>query len=186
MDRLPKVAILTRLARELRERGSWCGETHLQKAVYLLQEMLGVPLGFSYILYHHGPYSFDLADEITALRADGLMELEPQAPQYGPKLRPSERAATLEGLFPRTMGTYERHIRFVADKLGHMGVVSLERLATAFYVMQELPDADLPQRRDRLIRLKPHIKQEFAEQAFQEVEVMQREAMSLPQTPAAQ
>jgi len=50
MDRLPKAAILTRLARELRASGSWCGETHMQKAVYLLQDLLDVPTERSRVL----------------------------------------------------------------------------------------------------------------------------------------
>ena len=60
MDRLRRAALLTRLIQRLRDRGSWCGETHLQKASLLLQDLTGVPLGFDYILYKHGPFSFDL------------------------------------------------------------------------------------------------------------------------------
>jgi hypothetical protein len=47
MNRLQRAALLTTLADKLRDAGSWCGETHLQKAAYLLQTLLQVPLGFS-------------------------------------------------------------------------------------------------------------------------------------------
>ena len=60
MERLQRAAILTELMDRLRADGSWCGETHVQKATYFLQEVLGVQTGFEYILYKHGPYSFDL------------------------------------------------------------------------------------------------------------------------------
>ena len=39
-----------------------------QKAVYFLQEIFDVPTGIEYILYKHGPYSFDLTADLTALR----------------------------------------------------------------------------------------------------------------------
>ena len=74
MNRLPQAAIVTRLTGRLRDQGSWCGETHLQKAMYFLQELMEVPTGFEFILYMHGPFSFDLRAELTSLRADGLLE----------------------------------------------------------------------------------------------------------------
>ena len=46
MDRMRRAALLLNLADRLKERGSWCGERNLQKAVYFLQEMLKVPLGY--------------------------------------------------------------------------------------------------------------------------------------------
>ena len=69
MERLQRAAVLLSLIEQLKDRGSWCGDTHIQKTTYFLQELLKVPLGFEFILYKHGPYSFDLEDEITALRA---------------------------------------------------------------------------------------------------------------------
>ena len=93
MNRLQRAAVLTALADELRKRGSWCGETHLQKATYFLQSLLGVPLGYEFILYKHGPYSFDLHDELTALCTDQLLELRPQPYPYGPSLLPTAASA---------------------------------------------------------------------------------------------
>jgi len=34
MNTLQRAALLTELADKLRQQGSWCGETHLQKATY--------------------------------------------------------------------------------------------------------------------------------------------------------
>ena len=65
MERLQKAAILTELADQLRREGSWCGHTHMQKATYFLQDLLEVPTGYEFILYKHGPYSFDLSEEMT-------------------------------------------------------------------------------------------------------------------------
>lgn len=76
MKKLQRDAILLSLINEMKAKGSWCGETHIQKATYFLQELLGVPLNFEFILYKHGPYSFDLGDEVTAMRADSLLEYQ--------------------------------------------------------------------------------------------------------------
>src|SRR6516225_10114425 len=91
MDRLRMAAVLTRLIEQLRARGSWCGETHVQKATLFLQDLMCVPLGFDFILYKHGPFSFDLRDELTSLRADGLIKLEPQW-GYGPRIATTDRS----------------------------------------------------------------------------------------------
>src|SRR5262249_25119884 len=80
MERLQRATVLLALIEELRDGGSWGGETHLQKAVYLLQELFQVPLGFDFVLYRHGPYSFDLADEVTALQADQLLATQLRQP----------------------------------------------------------------------------------------------------------
>lgn len=76
MNRMKRSALLTKLVQRLRDEGSWGGETHVQKVTYFLQELMEVPLDFDFILYKHGPYSFDLHDEIAALRGDGLLTFE--------------------------------------------------------------------------------------------------------------
>jgi hypothetical protein len=68
MNRLSQDAVLVGLARRLYEQGSWTGETHIQKAAYLLHELLAVPFDFAFILYKHGPFSFDL--RVTARRSE--------------------------------------------------------------------------------------------------------------------
>ena len=76
MERLQRAAILLSLAENLRDKGSWCGETHLQKAAYILKEMFGVPLDVDFVLYKHGPYSFDLTDDLARFKADGILQEE--------------------------------------------------------------------------------------------------------------
>jgi hypothetical protein len=73
MKRQKRDAILLELIDKLERRGSWCGETHIQKATFFLQEMLRVPMDFGFILYKHGPFSFELRDELTAMRADNYI-----------------------------------------------------------------------------------------------------------------
>ena len=46
MDRLRRAAVLTRLVEQMRRNGSWCGETHMQKATLFLQNLVLVPLAW--------------------------------------------------------------------------------------------------------------------------------------------
>jgi hypothetical protein len=157
------------LAELLRGRGSWVGETHLQKAIYLLQEMIGVPTGLTYTLYKHGPFSFELRQELGEMRADEILKLVPSDPPYGPRLIVDDGVEQLRERFPKTIKRYEQQMGFVADWVGDRGVVELERLATAFWVCQQLPDAGDLERAKEINRLKPHVPIEDALAAIEEI-----------------
>jgi len=181
MERLKRDVILIRLIEALRVKGSWCGETHVQKATYFLQSMVGVPTGFEFILYKHGPFSFDLRDELAAMRADGFVSLRVQDPFYGPSIVPEEAAALrLKEQFPKTLRQHESRIGFVAAKLGDRSVVELERLATAFYISKEVgPQANANARAQRVNFLKPHVSVEEAVEAVRTVDAWQGEAQGV-------
>lgn len=171
MDRLKRVALLTRLIEKLREAGSWCGETHVQKSTLFLQDLVNVPLGFEFILYKHGPFSFDLRDELTSLRADGLTKLVPQL-RYGPMIVPTERSRYIQRVCAQTVAKYDQQINFVAKELGDKDVAGLERLATAFFVTKQNEAASVEERSRHLIELKPHIPLDLARRASNEVDRM--------------
>jgi len=171
MERLQKAAILIELADRLRREGSWCGHTHIQKATYFLQDLLGVPTGYEFILYKHGPYSFDLSEELASLRADYLIEFDHKSPGYGPGLVPTQTSAELRDRYPVTLAKHAREVEFIAHAFGSKGVAELERLATALYVTRELGDSsDAGARAGRLQELKPHVSPADALAAFQELD----------------
>lgn len=170
MERTKKAALLTRLVEELREQNSWCGETHIQKASLFLQDLTKVPLGFEFVLYKHGPFSFDLRDELTSMRADELLELEPQGP-YGPRIGTTERTKSIQKVYPRTLAKYDGQITFVAKKLGGKGVAELERVATAYFLTEKAGRAgSVEERAARLTKVKPHISREDALNAVREAD----------------
>ena len=156
MDRLKRNALLAALADDLTKKGSWCGETHLQKATYFLQQLEKVPVGFDFILYKHGPFSFDLRDELTAMRSDGLFDLRQQWP-YGPTLIPTVKSKRLRKLCSKTLEKYNRQLSFVCDQLGNKNVSELEKLATALYIRMEASSKSETQRAKYLHSLKPHV-----------------------------
>src|SRR5438105_13237303 len=139
MERLPRSAVLLALLDQLHAHGSWCGETNVQKSVYFVQELLDVPLGFDFVFYKYGPFSFELSDELTALQGDGLLRVVIRDPRYGPSLLPGEAGPSFLERFPRTRARYVPALRFVAERLADKNVTELEKLATALYVMKQNP-----------------------------------------------
>ena len=167
MSRMRNAALITRLVEQLRGHDSWCGETHVQKTTYFLQHLMCVPLGFDFILYKHGPFSFELRDELTALRADGLLALEHDS-RYSPRIATTKKSKYIQDRFPNVLAKYDSSISFVAQRLGPKGVVQLERLGTALYVTLQGDGA--PDEQVRQIRtLKPHIAALDARRALKEL-----------------
>lgn len=162
----------------MRHHGSWCGETHVQKSTFLAQQLAGVPLGFDFILYKHGPFSFDLRDELTSLRADGLLLLEPQGFPYGPKFKITESARKLQQKFPKTIKKHADALEFVAEKLADKQVDELERLATALFAKANFPDQNEHERADWINKKKPHVDIDEALAALEEVDELKEEFTS--------
>jgi len=162
------------------EHGSWCGETHLQKAVYFLQNLLDVPTDFGYILYKFGPFSRELRAELASMRADGFLDLVPQPQPYGPTLQVTPIAEQqLIARWPKTLGRHGPALNFAAEQLSDLGVSDLERLATALWVRREIPDSSPEGQAARLHEIKPHVSLSDATEALRKVEDMEGEATNL-------
>lgn len=161
-------AMLIMLIKSLQEHGSWCGETHVQKATYCLQNITSVPTEFDFILYKHGPFSFDLSDKLSLMRADGLLELEYYP--YGAKIIISKKGDSFLDRFPKTANKFEKNVNYIAEALGNKGVASLERLSTALYVTLESDNETPSVRANLLTQVKPHISVPEAMKAVTEMD----------------
>jgi hypothetical protein len=179
MKRLQRAALLTQLVQRMREQQSWCGETHLQKATFFLQALLGVELDYDFVVYKHGPFSFDLRDELGGFASDQLIRYQPQVPPYGPRIAVTEEGEGMQDIYPKTLAENAEKIAFVAEKLDARGVIDLERLATALYVSLEAREASAEERARLLRQLKPHIPEPAAVRAIEEVDEIRREAEAL-------
>jgi hypothetical protein len=151
-------------------RGSWCGETHLQKATFFLQELLNVGMDFEFILYRHGPFSFDLHDELVVMQADELLQLTSRRYGYGPSYVPTQFSETFLSRFPNTTTRYSAEIEFIADELRNKGVAELEKLATAFFIVKREGFKGIDKRSRRLVELKPHVSMFDARRANEEID----------------
>lgn len=177
MNRLESASVLLSLTEHLRKMRSWTGETHVQKAAYVLTRVLGVPLDYEFILYKHGPFSFDLRDALSAMRAEGFLAWEVRPFPYGPSLKEGELGPALKSQFLAAAERYKNQIEFVARKIGSKDVKALERFATAIYVTLDL-NAPLVQRAAKINELKPHVSIPEAEQAVREADEFLKEAIA--------
>jgi hypothetical protein len=177
MELLERASILMELTDALRARGSWTGETHIQKASYFLQSLLHVPLEFEFILYKYGPYSFGLTGELAGMQANGFLALQPQPFPYGPTYLPGPASRLLRSSYGRVAAQYRPQIQFIAERLAAKPVAELERLATALYVsLQGHPRGRWAA---RINELKPHVSILDAEHAVAEVDQMRQQASDL-------
>ena len=157
MSENKQVALVLNLIKRLADGGSWCGETHIQKAVYFLQRFLNGPLSFDFILYKHGPFSFDLRGKLNEWVADGLLVVERRSMPYGPSLQVSDMANAFLKHFPNTLKAYERYIEFVTKRLADKDSHELERLATALYFTPKNGSKNVEKRAKAIKKAKPHI-----------------------------
>ena len=180
MTRAKRTAIVAALNQRLRQHGSWSGETHMQKAVYFLQELLRVRTDFDFVLYKHGPFSFDLRDVIGQMRAERLLEFRQQPYPYGPSLVvPAQQEEVLRRRFPNTLRRYADRLEFVASELGRRRVSELERLSTALYVTRQDSSASDNAKARQIVELKPHISYDDALSALRAVADLEQRAEPL-------
>lgn len=143
MKRMQKAALISEMLDRMIEKGSWAGETHLQKCLFFLQEMRDVSTGYVFQIHHYGPYSFDLSDEIVQLKVDRLIVPSPRPYPYGPSLAPSELNHRFRKYFPKTLGKYTDDIDFVVNHFGDLNANELGELSTAYYfILQDKTSSD--------------------------------------------
>jgi uncharacterized protein YwgA len=162
-------AIVGLIVRQLRENGSWCGETHIQKAAYVAKAVFGVPLSADFVLYKHGPFSFDLNAILSSMRADKVLSLVPQG-HYGPSIKSEPAMEFVFKKFEGQLSGVGEKIEKVAKFFGSKNVADLERLATAIFVSLKIPGVGPEARAAELNRLKPHIPLASALQAVSEAD----------------
>jgi len=177
MRQFQQASVVLTLGNKLRFYGSWTGETHLQKATYVMQELLHVPIGFEFVLYKHGPFSFDLRALLSSMEADSFIRWVPQYP-YGPTMEAGGSAEQLLTQFPKKPREYSRQIDFVSKRLGPYRVTDLEKIATALYVTHE-QNGPARERSARIHELKPHISIAEAQRAVAELDQLTADAAPL-------
>ena len=155
MEVMPKHmrrATILRLVEVMHDAGSWAGETHMQKCVFFMQTLLGVQTGYDFVLYKHGPYSFDLRNELADMMSSLELDVEPHPP-YGPSFILGPRGKPDVRLPQRI----ESAIEFVGENLSTLDTRELERLSTALLLQINNPRWSSQQIASKINEIKPHI-----------------------------
>ncbi len=156
MEDLKRKTIILSLIQRLEKNGSWCGETHIQKSIYLLKVLLAIDLNLDFILYKHGPYSFDLNEQLKIMQAESLLSLEPMSP-YGPSFRLGDMAGFLLKTYEHSINKIDKKLDFIAENVGNRKVIDLEKISTAIFISSETQLEDHERIAERIHEIKPHI-----------------------------
>ena len=151
-----KHAIILAVIEHLKKHGSWTGKTHVQKALFLVSAATPVNVPFEFVLYKHGPYSFDVEAELEEMLSYGAVVIETDPDGYGVVLRPGANASLIKRLV-RLPGEDEQAIEQVCVFIGERRVTELEPIATAAWIRVREQIDDPQYVAQRLRDLKPHI-----------------------------
>jgi uncharacterized protein YwgA len=161
-----RCAVIVDLANKLRSEGSWCGETHLQKSIYILQDLMRANFGYKFVIYKHGPFSFDLKNEIAALLASKLLELKFPREGYGPSIVATNFGERVLELHREGIEKFSKMNEFIARWFSKNDVKYLEKVATAYFVASKHPREPLDILAQRINSMKPHVDIEAALEAL--------------------
>ena len=147
--------LLCKLVERLRSVDSWTGESHVQKAAFVLERLAGLSWPMGFIIYKYGPFSFRLRDQLGEMRAWGYLDLDYELGGYGPRHRLTEKGKALaaEARLDQTM------LGLVVQEVGSMGVKDLEKIATGLFLLTEGANqgATQSQLEQQLRSCKPHL-----------------------------
>jgi uncharacterized protein len=144
------------------------GRTALMKYLYLLQEVKGIDLGYTFDLYSYGPFdSSVLSDISTVVSWGGAKQTICHYPSgIGYELSEGSNSAAVRDLAKEFLGLADDPIRWVIDSFSGKGAGEMELYATLVYVYQEGQEWGSnwtdEQVIDRTIQLKPRYTREQA------------------------
>ncbi|MBN8987582.1 MAG: hypothetical protein J0H42_05030 [Rhizobiales bacterium] len=152
----------------LTRAGSWCGETHIQKTAYMTKALKNVPFESEFILYKHGPYSFDLNKSLNHMSARSVLSLELRG-HYGPSYRLNEALwGALDRASSNFFSTVFESVDDICRRLAKKNVAELERVSTAVFVNTNFSDLSSSDKIKKFVELKPHVSRDLAQIAFEE------------------
>lgn len=136
-----RYGLIAAIVRELYPRSPQLGKTVLQKVVYLLQDLAGVPIGYRFQFYTYGPFSVELLEDLDLVEGLGGVKIHRVVSLTGGfDIVPGGRADDLirkAGNWLEGRGANDAISRVVED-YGHLSARDLELRATVVYVVRDL------------------------------------------------
>lgn len=144
--------------------------------MFILQDIAKANFGYKFVIYKHGPYSFDLSNELTEMRAAGILEFQFPREGYGPSIRATDFGDRVYNVNKENLEKYNAVSKFLAEWFSASDVRHLEKIATAYFVTAKNPRDPAMERARKLNSLKPHVDMQSAEQAVRIVDEKRKEA----------
>lgn len=163
-----KHSFILSVIENLQKYGSWTGKTHIQKTSFLLKVLSKIEVPFRFVLYKHGPYSFELQNEFEEMKSYAAT-VSGEVTHYGSRFFLGMNATRIQEISPldeAVVEEIERICKFVNCK----NVSDLEKIATVAWIHFEEKLIDPDGVSNRLHELKPHISSEQASEAYAELQ----------------
>jgi len=140
------------------------GKIQLQKLVYFAQNA-GLPLKYKFEIYHYGPYSFELSNDLGSLDALEIVNIQSDPSGYGFNISLGKFADrfTLKGKFQKTIDA-------VIEQFGANSTAELEVKATIHFVSSVVSGKKLVLQ--KVQALKPRFTKEFIKMSYSDLKQM--------------
>jgi uncharacterized protein YwgA len=141
------------------------GRTSIVKLPYLLQELQGIDLGYSFRMYTYGPYDAEVLNDISSAESLAAVSVKtvvyPRG--YGYEIRVEAGAEAIKARALSWLQTHHESIAAVASEFGGQSAAELELVSTIVYLDREARQGEETQTPDTLARkvlaIKPHFSQ---------------------------
>lgn len=132
-------ALLTVTAQEAAKAGAtgFLGRTAIQKILYFLQ-IAGVPMRYTFDIYHYGPYCDRVTRDVELLLADGVLRDASPFPAKYSNYRPGAGADDLLEAHTSALAPHLATIDAVVQGLLPLDPSHLELLATLDYLYRQM------------------------------------------------
>ncbi len=150
-ERWNQYGLIADLAVKLKDVSPQLGKTVMQKMVYILQEVYGVPCDYDYILYNYGPYSGVLAEDLVFFESLEGVSIN-WGRNMGYEILPGAKAGHFIKRAHEFIEKYEHQINTAIENFGTMTAREIELQSTIIYVSKE-NGTNLEQ---RIKEIKPH------------------------------
>jgi len=154
-----RLTVITEIVRRCAERQYNLGKIQLQKMVYFFQEK-GKDLGYTYVIFHYGPFSFELAEDIERLKTLRVLNIEPDDAGYGYHITPGVHSNVFT-TNDSVINANTHALDTIIDTLGMMTASEIELVATIHYVFSVLRETNQGDIREDVIRSVAELKPQF-------------------------
>lgn len=163
---------VARIIKGLRDAECWTDDAHIQKSVFLAQEMLRCQHNYGFYIYHYGPYCRDLTETIQFMRIFGEVATERPA-KWADWYQLTEKG---QALAEQQIDDLNK-VDWVTKTVANMTLAQLEGPTTAYFLKLQDPTRTDEQVATELNRVKPHISYYDAFSAIAESERLRQDAI---------
>ncbi|MFH0822091.1 MAG: hypothetical protein V2B18_05020 [Pseudomonadota bacterium] len=164
-----RYALIAELARRLEDKSPQFGKTSLQKMIYLLQELGGIPADYRFSLYTHGPFTAQLLGDLDLVEALGAVKVNYVTSGYGGyQISPDREFEPIRDKASEFLHANKAAIERLVDEFGAFSAKDLELRSTIVFLDRNVKRSKKDLDRGNFIGLVKKVKPRFTEDAIAE------------------